>query len=365
MSAGMADANLAPDQDLKLRDDMEGLDEYELERQANIKNNAALLASLGLSLPSLPGTSFPRARPNDPKPHRHKLSPEEERARREARARAAEKKDRMREEWGTRRSGRVAAMNRPSTRSTNTSTDPSHSVSPPRTRPDPIPKSRAPIIPPGPTYDDPTSSSSSIPSSADSEPQPIPSRDADGTLVFEGRWKGVFTPNVTPQEMFEGGAFGGGFFADTYSNLLRAPLLSSTALASLPFPLPSSPSTHLTNPNPEGSINRFGVRAGQSLAEWEKAGWVWEGDPRGWAEWYVRFWGGRRGVDDERQVRRWLKVAGPTGRFKRALLKKLHASGGVSAVADEDVGRVLRQCLWQWGYELRETEYERAMEGDG
>ncbi|RSH82132.1 hypothetical protein EHS25_006065 [Saitozyma podzolica] len=73
--------------------------------------------------------------------------------------------------------------------------------------------------------------------------------------------------------------------SDTYSNLLRAPLLSSTALSSLPFPLPASPSTHLTNPNPEGSINRFGVRAGQSLAEWEKAGWVWEGDPRGWAEW--------------------------------------------------------------------------------
>jgi hypothetical protein len=32
--------------------------------------------------------------------------------RREARVRAAEKKDRMREDWGTRRSGRVAAMNR-------------------------------------------------------------------------------------------------------------------------------------------------------------------------------------------------------------------------------------------------------------
>jgi hypothetical protein len=33
----MADANLAPDLDLKVKDVMEGLDEYELERQANIK----------------------------------------------------------------------------------------------------------------------------------------------------------------------------------------------------------------------------------------------------------------------------------------------------------------------------------------
>ena len=59
-----------------------------------------------------------------------------------------------------------------------------------------------------------------------------------------------------------------------------------------------------------------------------------------------------------------LKVAGPTGRFKRALLKKLHQGGGEMAVGDEDVGRVLRQCLWQWGYVLNEEEYARAMEGE-
>lgn len=58
-----------------------------------------------------------------------------------------------------------------------------------------------------------------------------------------------------------------------------------------------------------------------------------------------------------------LKVAGPTGRFKRALLKKIHQAGGQVAVGDEDVGRVLRQCLWQWGYELTEREYEEAMRG--
>lgn len=57
-------------------------------------------------------------------------------------------------------------------------------------------------------------------------------------------------------------------------------------------------------------------------------------------------------------------MAGPTGRFKRSLLKKVHLSGGEPALADEDVGAVLRQCLWQWGYELTPSEYERAMRGD-
>jgi hypothetical protein len=59
-----------------------------------------------------------------------------------------------------------------------------------------------------------------------------------------------------------------------------------------------------------------------------------------------------------------LKVAGPTGRFKRSLLKKVHLSGGESALVDEEIGAVLRQCLWQWGYELTPSEYERAMRGD-
>lgn len=59
-----------------------------------------------------------------------------------------------------------------------------------------------------------------------------------------------------------------------------------------------------------------------------------------------------------------LKVAGPTGRFKRSLLKKVHLSGGESALADEEVGAVLRQCLWQWGYELTGSEYQNAMRGD-
>lgn len=79
--------------------------------------------------------------------------------------------------------------------------------SPQRYRPNPIPKAQAPIIPSGPEYD----------LAADDEGEyeeraPPPGREDDGTLVFEGRWRGVFTPNVTPEEMFKGGAFGGAFF---------------------------------------------------------------------------------------------------------------------------------------------------------
>ena len=63
-----------------------------------------------------------------------------------------------------------------------------------------LPKQKAIIIP-GPEYEEEETTTA-----------PPPTRDSDGRLRFEGRWEGVFTPNVTPQEMFEGGAFGGGFF---------------------------------------------------------------------------------------------------------------------------------------------------------
>ena len=90
--------------------------------------------------------------------------------------------------------------------------------------------------------------------------------------------------------------------SDTYSHVLKHSLSSSVDIDSLCFPAP--PAELLSNDQPDGDLNRFKVRAGQSLQEWEKAGWIWAGDPRGWAQWYLRFWNGRRCEDDERQVRR-------------------------------------------------------------
>ncbi|WWD20534.1 hypothetical protein CI109_105010 [Kwoniella shandongensis] len=317
---------------------------YEQERLENIKNNAALLASLGLNSLVAKSASSSSGGGAISTFKKNSLSSEELRRRREIKAKEAAAR---RVEQPTRRSSRVAAKVVGVKLEDDDPLTPKHN---------PIPRATAPTLAPGPTY-------SRSPSSEPRPSAPKPTRAEDGRLIFEGRWKDVFTPNLTPEEMFRGGAFGGGFFADTYSQILREPLLSTADLLSLPFTLPRS-STLLTNPEPSGENNRWRVRAGQSLQEWEKAGWIWKGDPRGWAQWYVRFWEGRRCEDDERQVRRWLKVAGPTGRFKRALLKKLHQAGGISAVDDEDVAPVLRQCLWQWGYELNKDEFEGAMRGE-
>ncbi|WWC65432.1 uncharacterized protein I303_108050 [Kwoniella dejecticola CBS 10117] len=335
-------------------DEMNELDDYEQQRIANIKERDTLLASLGLSNPSTQvfGTT-PRSNAHT-KSKLPALSSAELRRKKELRVKDAALR---RAVEPTRRSGRIAAKEveyKPLVDDDDlTPPPPLKSLIPPQPY---IPKGKTITLAPGPSYSD-----------EDGEeifkPAPRPTRGEDGRLVFEGRWKGVFTPNLTPEEMFKGGAFGGGFFADTYSNILKTPLSASEDLQSLPFSLPNR-SELLTNQYPDGEHNRWRVRAGQSLQEWEKAGWIWSEDPRGWAQWYTRFWNGRRCADDDRQVRRWLKVAGSTGRFKRALLKKLMQSGGRSAVADEDVGAVLRQCLWQWAYELNEGEFDRAMEGE-
>jgi hypothetical protein len=89
-------------------------------------------------------------------------------------------------------------------------------------------------------------------------------------------------------------------------------------------------------------LNCFGVNASQSLSEWRRKGWIHPQDPRGWFQWYCRYYLGRRTRDDARQIRRWRAIA----RHVAAIRK--HCEKG-----DVDCRRRQRQAVLHWAYDSR------------
>jgi hypothetical protein len=105
----------------------------------------------------------------------------------------------------------------------------------------------------------------------------------------------------------------------------------------------------------DAAANKYGVKAGADQAAWESSGWIKRDlDPRGWFQWYCRFYLGRRCDDDERQIGRWSGVAGPKGRWKRALLNKVVASN--ARWDDAAISPVIRQTLLHWAFEITEAD---------
>jgi len=91
-------------------------------------------------------------------------------------------------------------------------------------------------------------------------------------------------------------------------------------------------------------LNCFGVNASQPLSEWRRKGWIHEQDPRGWFQWYCRYFIGRRSADDARQIRRWRAVT-----RHLAQLRKNCRRGDLQCRPRQ------RQALLHWAYDTRKV----------
>lgn len=166
-----------------------------------------------------------------------------------------------------------------------------------------------------------------------------------------------FTPNVTPERMFRSGAFGGTYFREIESQVTGK--THRNRHLRYDWAKDMNPEL-LTRPWEEydKSINKFGVKVGETLEFWEDKGWIKAQDPYGWAEWWCRFYDGRRSRDDERQIKRWLNTAGPNSRFRKRLINMI--IDGRRRWDDASVSPKIHQVLWHWGVALTPGDVERV-----
>lgn len=141
-----------------------------------------------------------------------------------------------------------------------------------------------------------------------------------------GHFDPRFQPQLTPKEMLELGVFGGKYMTDCTHE----------------FPSDWFERARLSPLRHDPELNFFGVSASQPLAYWRAQGWIYREDPRGWFQWYCRYYYGRRCQDDERQIKRWLAMR----RHVAQLVK--HCPPGILRCRPKQ-----RQALLQWAYDSR------------
>ncbi len=137
-----------------------------------------------------------------------------------------------------------------------------------------------------------------------------------------------FKPELTPKQMLALGVFGGKYMTDTRGE----------------FPADWFAKAKLSPDGRDNSLNCFGIDASQSLTIWRAKGWIHPDDPRGWFQWYCRYYMGRRmPEEDQRQIKRW-----------KAMRRHIRQVQRNCEPADWSCRRRQRQALLHWAYDSRE-----------
>nr|WP_136063050.1 hypothetical protein [Pontiella sulfatireligans] len=135
-----------------------------------------------------------------------------------------------------------------------------------------------------------------------------------------------FDPELTPKQMLEMGVFGGKYMTDCRDE----------------FPAAWFKNAKLCSERHDPKLNFFGINASKPLSYWEEKDWIHPDDPRGWFQWYCRYYMGRRHPDDERQIKRW-----------RAMTRHIAQVVKNCARGDLSCRPRQRQALLHWAYDSR------------
>lgn len=135
-----------------------------------------------------------------------------------------------------------------------------------------------------------------------------------------------FQPELTPAEMLALGVFGGKYLTDCQAE----------------FPASWFAKAKLCHERHDPALNCFGVNASQPLAVWRKQGWIYREDPRGWFQWYCRYYLGRRCLDDDRQIKRWRTIRRHVAQIQKACPPR-----------DLECRPRQRQAVLHWAYDAR------------
>lgn len=86
-----------------------------------------------------------------------------------------------------------------------------------------------------------------------------------------------FTPNLTPEEIFREGAFGGRYWRRIHSTVTGKDYENQHKKYKW-----NVPDSLMTRETEDLSLNKYGVHSGTSLEYWESKGWIKAQDPYGW-----------------------------------------------------------------------------------